>query len=397
MREIYRDSDLVVRMVPQGRARRWIVTFESHMMDRPEGRRGFAEVFLATRGISAIHVLARGNHWYQYPGTPAALAAISAALADSRARRIVTYGSSMGAYAAVRFASAVRATGVLAMSPQYSINRDVVPEEQRWQDEARDIVWQDGLEDTIRSCTPTVVVFDPRDPDALQVARIAADTPIEAIPVRYAGHPSTAFLVQQRLVEPLLRSLLQKTFDPAEARRTVETALKGSPAYLAGLARHQPPHRIGLAVRLARKALEIAAPADHPLFQNELGKLLSRAGRHDEALEHLRASVEASRRHLGYVYPYGEALIAAGHLDAAVEIGREMVERAGDRSEAHALLGRALAAAGDHVGARACRARAGELNPAYREPPVIVRAARGPLRALAHTARRLLGRPDHGG
>lgn len=390
MREIYRDTDLVVRMVQTRRPRRWVVTFESHMMDRPEGRRGFAEAFLASREISAIHVLARGNHWYQYPGMAAALAAIDAALREAGARRIVTYGSSMGAYAAVRFAKAVRATGVLAMSPQYSINRAVLPEELRWQDEAREIVWQDGLEGPITSCVPTVIVYDPKDGDALHTQRIAAETPVVALPVRYAGHPSTAFMVQQQLVEPMLRSLLRNTFDAEDARQTLAAALKASPTYLAGLARHQPQHRVRLAVRLARRALEHAKSADHPLFRNELGRHLSRAGEHAEALEHFEAAVEKSKRHLGYLHPYGEALIAAGRTDAACAIGREMVDRAGDRSESHALLGRALAAAGDHAGARACMVRAGELNPAYRQPPPAIRAVRGPLKTLARALRRLV-------
>lgn len=396
MREIYRDADLIVRMVPKGRMRRWIVTFESHMMDRPEGRRGFAELFLAGHEISGMHVLARGNHWYQYPGMRAALAAIDTALQEVGARRIVTYGSSMGAYAAVRYASAVRATGVLAMSPQYSINRALIPEEQRWQDEARDIVWQDGLEDPITSCVPTVVVFDPKDHDAVQVARIAAETPIVPVPVRYAGHPTTAFLVQQQLIEPMLRSLLKNRFDAVATQRSIAAILKSSPTYLAGLARHQPQHRVHLAVRLARRALANAKEADHPLFRNELGRHLSRAGEHAEALEHFKAAVETSNRHLGYVHPYGEALIAAGHLAEAVEIGREMVERAGDRSESHALLGRALAAAGDQAGAQACRIRAGELNPVYRQPPPVVRAVRTPLaKAVRHVRR--LGRWMQGG
>lgn len=382
MREIYRDADLVVRMVPKGRMRRWIVTFESHMMDRPEGRKGFAEAFLASRELSAMHVLSRGNHWYQYPGTRAALAAIAAALEEAGAQRVVTYGSSMGAYAAVRFASAVRATGVLAMSPQYSINRAVMPEELRWQDEARDIVWQEGLEDAIASCIPTVIVFDPRDHDAAQVARIAAETPIIPLPVRYAGHPTAAFMVQQQLVEPMLRSLLKGRFNQEAARKTVAEILKSSPTYLAGLARHQPQHRIRTAVSLARRALANARPADHPLFRNELGRQLSRAGAHEEAIEHLQAAVETSSRHLGYLFPYGEALIAAGRIPEACAVAREMVERAGDRSESHALLGRALAAAGDEAGARACRARAAELNPAYRQPTAI-QALPGPLKTVA--------------
>ncbi len=390
MQEIYRDEDLIVRMVPQGRMRRWVVTFEMHVTERQPERRAFGERFLRRIGMSAIHVLARGNHWYNYPGTPHALHAIRTALDEAGARRIVTYGSSMGAYAAIRFAPSIRATGILALSPQYSIDRAIMPEEDRWQDEARDIVWQADLAGPLLPCAPTVVVYDPRDADARQVARIAQDIPIIPILAPYVGHPATAFMAQQKLVEPMLDSLLRNRFNPVAAQATVKQALKTSSTYLTGLARHQPRHRTALAIRLARHALSLAAEADRPPVHHALAQLLSRAGAHDEAIAHAAIAVEASERNLGYLFPFGEVLLAAGRIEETKAIAEEMMARAGHRSEAHALLGMALQAGGDTAGARKCLMRAAALNPAY-EPLVPPVERQGGLRAVLREGGRLIG------
>ena len=59
--------------------------------------------------------------------------------------RVMTYGSSMGGYAALRFARALRADAILALSPQYSIDPAVVPWEDRWRQDGARIAWLPAL------------------------------------------------------------------------------------------------------------------------------------------------------------------------------------------------------------------------------------------------------------
>ena len=80
------------------------VTFTSWTDDLTLDREGFAEAFLRGEGVDAVHVISRDNRWWQHAETLPAMAAVRAATAGYA--RVVTYGSSMGAYAAVRLAGA---------------------------------------------------------------------------------------------------------------------------------------------------------------------------------------------------------------------------------------------------------------------------------------------------
>ena len=114
--EIYRSNNILVRSAVINDRDPVVVTFEHYDIGKGFDRFGFGEQFLLSQGISAVHVLGSGNDWYQYDDIFDALGAVRAVTAD--ARRTITYGSSMGGYAAVRLADASGADAVLALSPQ---------------------------------------------------------------------------------------------------------------------------------------------------------------------------------------------------------------------------------------------------------------------------------------
>src|SRR5690606_30202022 len=136
-----------------------------HGFDRP----GFGEEFLRNAGISAIHVMGVREDWYQYPEMPAAMQAVRQATAG--AERVMTYGSSMGGYAALRFADAAGANAVLAISPQYSIDPKKMPFETRWHQESQRIQWRPEIDGRIVCDSYPVIVFDPIE-DGCQVERV---------------------------------------------------------------------------------------------------------------------------------------------------------------------------------------------------------------------------------
>jgi S-formylglutathione hydrolase FrmB len=74
--------------------------------------------------------MTRTNDWFQYRDFDLVTKAVRALTRS--AEHVLSYGSSMGGYGAIRFADAVGATQVLAFSPQYSIDRRVMPQEIRW-------------------------------------------------------------------------------------------------------------------------------------------------------------------------------------------------------------------------------------------------------------------------
>ena len=182
---------------------------ECHDLDR----QGFGEAFFARHGISAIFVNGCGNHWYQYPDMIEALGTIRYALRTCP--NIMTYGSDMGGYAAIRFAEHVGATAALALSPQYSCDPAKVRFETIWEEQTRQIRWRPELDGRIATTIRPIVVHAVGGNDGRHAALIADDIPIISIALSDIEEPVLAFLEGSDLFEPLLRGALEGRLDTA--------------------------------------------------------------------------------------------------------------------------------------------------------------------------------------
>lgn len=229
---------LRIRM-PAGRERRDVVavTFpglRAQSKDLP----GFAEEFLARRGLPAIHVTVAENHWFQVPEIEPALACVRDLCRPYA--RVVTYGSSMGGYGALLAAPRVGAQAAIAMCPQVSIDGRKVPWERRWRDEAAGLAfgWDEigpGPEGTCAA----FLLYDPRHKfDRRHVAAIRALWPAaEAIVTPFGGHKMPMFLRQAGIIGDLVAGLIAGEFGVREARRRVRLSRLNSANYLANRAR----------------------------------------------------------------------------------------------------------------------------------------------------------------
>ncbi len=330
--ELFRSDDVVVRRVPAGPTDRWVVTFDHYAIGPGFDRPGFGEAYLRSEGISAIHVMGRSEDWYQYPDMAAALATVRTATAG--ADRVVTYGSSMGGYAALRFADAVGATDALALSPQYSIDPKVAPQELRWTQDAKRIRWRPELGGPISCSARPVVIFDPIGPDRWHGERIERDLGCRAIRLPYTAHPVTTYLADVSLLGTLLRDVLAGDFDAPGFQREARRRRARNGIYLGELAAAQPQRKASTALVLARRAVEVSPGNYHA--QVSLARLLSREGLHDEALTILEGVVQASERGLTYVVDYGNALVLAGRITDARVIVDEAMSRTSDVAHLHA-------------------------------------------------------------
>lgn len=322
MIELFRSDNVVVRSVPTANVSRWVVTFDNYGIARGFDRPAFGEGFLQQSGVSAIHVMGRSEDWYQYPEMAEAMAAVRQA--TTGADRVMTYGSSMGGYAAIRFADAAGADAALAISPQYSINPDRAPFERRWMQESHRIRWLPEIDGPIQSgCTP-IIVFDPTGDDRRHVDLIAAETAITTIDLRHSGHPAATYLSEVGLLGPLVLQALSGALDPAAFRREARRRRAECAPYLSRLAELQPEHRAPLAISLARRANALAPAA--PLAMVALASLLTRSGDHEEALALHEAASKVTDRAGNYLVLHAEALVAAGRPLQALVLAREVVE-----------------------------------------------------------------------
>jgi hypothetical protein len=229
--ELFRSADLVVRQVGGFSRDVLVVTFDSytdprdpHTNYRDLDRWGFGEYFLRDRAVDAVHVIGRDNNWYQYPELPEAVAAIATAARPYR--RVISYGSSMGGYAAVRYGGAAGAETALAISPQFSIDPMVVPFERRWDAEARQIDFALERRWTPASVATAYILYDPRTLDRRHVALFAARGRVVRVPMPNSGHSIARFLADYGLLQQAVLDVAHGAFDAAALRRAARAALR---------------------------------------------------------------------------------------------------------------------------------------------------------------------------
>lgn len=316
--ELYRSESVVVRRVVGRDTSRWVVTFDHHNIQSSLDRQGFGETFFRSEGISAIHILGRGNDWYQYDDILHACAIVRAFLAD--AKWVVAYGCSMGAYAALRFADVVAANAVLALSPQYSNNPTVVPWEKRWRQEANTIQWLSALGGPLRCTCKPVLIYDPTGDDAKHASLIEADVSTISIRIPYAGHPVSTYLGEIALLRRIVLDFVHECQNIELYSEIIRNSRAKSSTYLATLADSQPAWRPRAALSLARNAAEIGI-----LGKISLSKILSRINQHEESLSILKNILDEHGREAIYLIIYGEALASSGDIAHAESIAQEAI------------------------------------------------------------------------
>ncbi|WP_076068490.1 tetratricopeptide repeat protein [Sphingomonas montana] len=346
---LYCDGDVQVRHRPAADTRRHVVTFDHHHDHPTFDRLAFAEAFLADRGISATHVLTRTSAWYQYRGLDRAWSAVRRT--TSGATDILAYGSSMGGYAAIRFADAVGATRVLALSPQYSIDPRVMRGERRWSRQASRLRFIPALNGPIRCSADVVLVHDPCGPDQAHTRRIMAETAVRAVAVRHGGHPVGSFLSEIGCLAPLVIDAIDGSVDHDTLHAACRAARSGSMNYLCALADAQPAARPRTALALAQRAVAIAP--GNPAGLHFLAMQLRAAGRSEEAVRVYR-DVLALDRSPAYLFMAATILLEAGRAGEALAVGRELVEGAPERADYHYLCFRAHLALRQTTAATTC-------------------------------------------
>ncbi|NPD17557.1 hypothetical protein HOY34_20440 [Xinfangfangia sp. D13-10-4-6] len=175
-REIYRSANARVIVTGQPVGKTCCVTFFTYASDESTLPlvNGFGEEILTRLALPAVHIINLKNHWWQIPDLQDCLQA--AQEASSAATRRIGYGSSMGAYAVLRFSEALAIDESLCFSPQFSISRKLVPFETRWSKEARSLDFsQESMK--IRQQGIHHIIYDPGCDDRQHVELIRAHNP----------------------------------------------------------------------------------------------------------------------------------------------------------------------------------------------------------------------------
>ena len=393
---LYRAPDFLVRFVKAEGASICVVTFSSLTDDPRLDRPGFGEAMLKRNGIAAIHVINGTNVWYQYPEFPDALQTIAAAAAGHA--RIITYGSSMGGYAAIRFAGAIGAGTAIAISPQYSVSPQLAPFETRWRVLTRNIRFIHELAEPASGAVEPIVFYDPRDPDAEHFRLIARAYPrTKGVRLPHAGHPAGAFLSETGLLVPAVLDIAHGRFDPADLEETARGRRRSSGQYLFTLARRLPPQHVNAKIRLAEMATEATEDACYHIY---LAYLSETAGDFGASESHLEKAKLVLPKHPVPIRALGAFLLRRGRYPEVLPLARELVTIDPAREDFALLLLAALLGNREFaLAARLCRAAAikNRVLRMFRAPaigPVILRGLQ-PL-TLGYVSRRFRLRKELG-
>ena len=295
-----------------------VITFDSLNTDLRLDRPGFAEGWLAQAGYDAVHVVSTRNGWYQDADMPALLRAARERIGARG--RVVTYGSSMGGYAAVRLAGRVGAQAAVALSPQFSIDPAAAPWETRWTEYALGLTFDEHDEAAGGGPGQVFLVYDPANRDRLHAREIARRHPVVDVPLPHAGHPAGTFLAEAGLLSETVRAMIEDRFDIRRFRAQVRDGRRRSGVYHHRLAVAQPPRRAALALRLAGEAARLS-PAT-ATYQAALGEQLHRAGDLSGAEAALRRAYRLDPDEPG----------------ARLRLAEQLAFHGGDRAEVEALV-----------------------------------------------------------
>lgn len=208
-------------------AKQIVVCFEhagiaENKPDRTRPGWGFGFVSRHTDKVG-IFVKPTASHWFRKPG----LFDLCRDLRDSgfftRYDSVITYGGSMGGYAALAYADAFCADKVLSLNPQATLSRALVPWETRFP-QGRAQEWDSFPVNAALGAAHAarvVVAFDRRcAEDAAHVDLL--DLPQKTdLNIPFVGHGVPYHLREMGLLERLFSDVAEDRFDPAEWRRLV--------------------------------------------------------------------------------------------------------------------------------------------------------------------------------
>jgi len=280
-----------------------VVTFDPllYLWTKPP----FGQEFLGKQGLDVVAVRKKVENFYQ----PLSRQAFEAAIAPAAAgySRVVAYGSSLGAYAALYFCRDLPWT-VIASSPRVSVHP--VYGAKLWQQ--RCAYLHEPFEPNVLARCDAVIFFDPRDAidrRYLEGEVLPQFRHGEVVRVPFAGHPVNQFLGDIGYIAPYVRAVIADTERPPLQRRAHRARSAAYHQVLALLCMQRG--HVAWADALVQRAL--ALDPKRMLAHRTLGLVRLAQQRWDEARSALEAALGFDQRD-----PYTLSLLAKARAEGMV-------------------------------------------------------------------------------
>jgi pimeloyl-ACP methyl ester carboxylesterase len=158
--------------------------------------------------------------WMNTAGLAQAIVAAVQSLVDQlHPARIIAFGNSMGGTMALIFAGLFPLDNVLAMVPQFSVNAEVMPQENRWQHFRRNIAeWPYPSVPPLQDNPAQIMILHGGDKfEMLHAKRFAVPAGVDHYVMPPHGHNLAAALKKQKVLRPLLQAVIMGDTDMARA------------------------------------------------------------------------------------------------------------------------------------------------------------------------------------
>jgi hypothetical protein len=202
-----------------------VVTFDNLdiAMEKREDRRPWGFSFIEKQGFSMLGVMANGWTWYRDPWVWQQFDDLRDSGFFTHFKRVVFYGASMGGYAACAFVAACPGADVVAISPQSTLDKALVPWETRYHTAwGRDYSGAYGDAAQVSKAAGRVtLLFDPYEPlDAAHVARFDGPN-VMKLRTPLLGHRLGSSLQQMGILSQITLGALNGTLTELEFYRTI--------------------------------------------------------------------------------------------------------------------------------------------------------------------------------
>jgi hypothetical protein len=251
-----------------------IVSFDnlSNVNDASLARESWGYGFYAAEGWSHLGVMAFEKNWYRDETLFDFMEDKARAGFFEGFGRVILTGTSMGAYAATAFANLVPGCTVVAFSPQSTLDKKLVPWEERFAS-GRKRDWSGRYRDATSCCgraAAVLIIFDPYfPPDRMHAERYAGDN-IHHLKSWYSSHKSAQFMRRADILKTVMRAAVAGQLSPENYYRMFRSR-RDLVWYYNGLADHllARGHK-KLAARLADHLVTIQRPGVARAIQDRL-------------------------------------------------------------------------------------------------------------------------------
>jgi hypothetical protein len=207
------------------RADTLVVTFDNLdiAMEKRDDRRPWGFSFIEKQGFSMLGVMANGWTWYRDPWVWQQFDDLRTTGFFAQFKRVVFYGASMGGYAACAFVPACPGADVVAISPQSTLDKRLVPWETRYHTAwGRDYSGSYGdAAQVSRAAGRVTLLFDPYEPlDAAHIARFEGPN-VMKLRTPLLGHRLGSSLQQMGILSQITLGALNGTLTELEFYRTI--------------------------------------------------------------------------------------------------------------------------------------------------------------------------------